>query len=83
MDRPLSERVPALTTLSCPGGSGDPTFAASFCSVASPRVFDGGPSLRAGQQIHPVTQAGQMLGQHRIQLAGITESELPQQRSHR
>ena len=40
-------------------------------------------SLRAGQQIHSFTQAGQMLGQHRIQLAGMTESELPQQRSHR
>jgi hypothetical protein len=27
--------------------------------------------------------AGQVLGQHRIQLAGMTEGKLPQQRSHR
>ena len=36
----------------------------------------------AGQQIHSFAQAGQMLGQHRVELAGVTEGELPQQGSH-
>ncbi len=37
----------------------------------------------AGQQIDPPAQRHQMLAQHRLELAGVTEGELPQQRSDR
>ena len=37
----------------------------------------------AGQQIDPLAQRDQVLAQHRLQLAGVTEGELPQQRSDR
>ena len=36
-----------------------------------------------GQQIDPLAQRHQVLAQHRFQLAGVTEGELPQQRSDR
>ena len=39
--------------------------------------------IGAGQQIDPPAQRDQVLAQHRLQLAGVTEGELPQQRSHR
>lgn len=39
--------------------------------------------IGAGQQIDPPAQRHQMLAQHRLQLAGMTEGELPQQRCDR
>ena len=39
--------------------------------------------IGAGQQIDPLTQRHQVLAQDRLELAGMTEGELPQQRSHR
>jgi hypothetical protein len=50
--------------------------------VGAPRS-DERPHLGAGQQVHPFAQAGEVFGQYGIQLVGMTEGELPQQRSHR
>ena len=41
------------------------------------------PLIGTGQQIDPPAQRHQMLAQHRLELTGVTEGELPQQRSHR
>jgi hypothetical protein len=39
--------------------------------------------VHRGQQIDPPTQRHQVLAEHRLQLAGMTEGELPQHCSHR
>ena len=36
-----------------------------------------------GEQVDPLTQRHQMIAQHRFELAGVTEGELPQQGSNR
>jgi hypothetical protein len=44
---------------------------------------DEGADIGAGQQLDAITQSGQVVAQHRFQLAGVAETELPQQGSDR